>query len=64
MYVYNSVPDTERFGTDPDHRIRTTGLRIRILFFYSVAFKMPTKNKLFAYKFFLLVHLLYISLQR
>ncbi len=36
-----SVPDP--WGFDPDLGIRTTGLRIRILLFSPVAFKMPTK---------------------
>jgi hypothetical protein len=39
-------------GPDPDPRIRTTDLRIRILLFSSVAFKMPTKNKFFQSFFF------------
>jgi hypothetical protein len=36
---------------DPDPRIRTTGLRIRIMLFSSVAFKMLTKYLFFPPKF-------------
>ncbi len=36
--VWVSVPDLWRFGKDPDPRILTTGLRTRILLFFSVAF--------------------------
>jgi hypothetical protein len=39
-----SVLDPGNFGTDPDPRIRTTNLRIRILLFSSVADKMPQKS--------------------
>jgi hypothetical protein len=45
-----SVPDK-----DPDPRIRTTGLRIRILLFFSVAVKMPTK-----FNFLLITYCRYI----
>ncbi len=43
--------DPCHFGTDPhpDPQIRTSDFRIRILLFSSLAFKMPTKNKFFAY---------------
>ncbi len=49
-----SFPDSWRFDTDPHPRIRTTGLRIRIriLPFSSVTFKMPTKSNFFPPKFF------------
>jgi hypothetical protein len=50
----NSVVDPCIFGTDPDPRIHTTDLRIRIRFwillFSSVADKMPTNNKVFLFK--------------
>ena len=57
-WVRTSVPEPWRYDMDPDLRMRTTGLRIRIrvrigiLLFSSVAFKMPTKNKIsfFAYR--------------
>ncbi len=41
-----SVPDPWHFGMDPDPRIRTYDLRIRlrILLFSSVTFEMPTKK--------------------
>ncbi len=39
-----SVVDPWHVGTDPDPRVRTTDLRIRILLFTSVMFKMPTKK--------------------
>jgi hypothetical protein len=44
--VIESFPDLWRFETDQNPRIRTTGLRIQILLFSSVAFKMPTKYKI------------------
>jgi hypothetical protein len=50
--VKYSVVDPWRFAKDPDPRIRTADLRIRILLFSSVADKMPTKNKFFPYYFF------------
>jgi hypothetical protein len=37
------VLDLWHFGTDPDPRVRTTDLRIRILLFSSVSFKMLIK---------------------
>ncbi len=37
-------PDSWRFATDTDPRIRTNKLRIRILLFSSVDFRMSTKN--------------------
>ncbi len=43
-YQTHSVPDPSCLIADPDPRIRTTGLRIRILLFSSVAFKTLTKN--------------------
>jgi hypothetical protein len=55
----SSFPDPGHFGTDPDPPSRSTRLwiwiwirilrrnRTRILLFYSVAFKIPTKNRLF-----------------
>ncbi len=50
-----NVVNLWHFGTDPDPRIRTTDLwiriRIHILLFSSVAIKMSTKNK-FLSKFF------------
>jgi hypothetical protein len=52
-----SVVDLCHFYTDPDPRMRTPDLRIRILLFSSVTFKMPTKSKkLYAY-YFLKIHL-------
>ncbi len=50
------VPDLWGFETYPDLRLRTTGLRIRILLFSSVAFTTQTNTKFFAY-YLLLVHL-------
>ncbi len=48
--------DTWHFATDPylDPRIRTTDLRVRILLYSSVAFKMPTKKSFFSMLFCLL----------
>jgi hypothetical protein len=40
---FSSVPYPWRFGTDPDPRICTSDLRIRILLFSSVTFNTPTK---------------------
>jgi hypothetical protein len=42
-----SVPDSWRFDTDTDLRIRNTSLWIRIMIFSTVAVKMLTKNNLF-----------------
>ncbi len=42
---FSSVSNPLGFDMDLDPRIHTTGLRIRILLFSSVAFKMPTKNQ-------------------
>jgi hypothetical protein len=50
-YLFNtdlsSVPDPLHFDTDTDPWIRTrySRLRIRILLFLAVAFKMPTENE-------------------
>jgi hypothetical protein len=57
------------FHTDPDPRKRTTGLRIRIRFFFSVALKMQPKNKFFFPPSFFACNLSYsrhffISLQK
>jgi hypothetical protein len=66
--VLNSTfPGLKRhFGTNPDLRIRTFELRIRILPFSSVADKMLTNNKFFVEGFFsyyfLKVHLYQFSL--
>ncbi len=46
-WVKCSVPDPWHVGTDPDLRIHTTDLKIRILLFSSVTFKIPTKNNFF-----------------
>jgi hypothetical protein len=50
----SSVPDTGRFATDPDPRIRTAGLQTRKLLSSSVALKMPAKN-IFVFTSFLLI---------
>ncbi len=49
LIVEDSVPDPWRFYTDSDPRIHTTGLqiRIRILLFSSMAFKISTKMSFF-----------------
>jgi hypothetical protein len=52
LQLLSSVPDSWHFGTDPDPWIQFTWLRnwiwiqlrIRILLFLSLTFKMPTKN--------------------
>ncbi len=45
--LQSSVPDSWRFAVDLDPRIRTTGLRIRIMLFSSVAIK--NANKIFVF---------------
>ncbi len=56
FFCGTSVVDPWHFGTEPDPRIRTTDLwiRIRILLFSSVAFKMPTKKLVFFLGFLLM----------
>ncbi len=68
--ILTSVPDPWHFGTDPDSQIRIFDqkirIRIRILLFSSVTFKMPTKNNLFLQVFMLIPfwRYIYIILQR
>ncbi len=62
----SSVPDPCHFGTDPDPRIRTKDLRIRILLFSS-AIKIPTNKQNFLRCFafyFLKVHLFTFFLKK
>ncbi len=56
IFVLGSVPDPWHFGVDPDPRIHASDLwiRIRILLFSSLTFKMPA-NTNFLTQFFLLV---------
>jgi hypothetical protein len=42
-----SVPDPWRFDVDPGPQIRTSGLRIRILLFFSVVFSRCQQRKTF-----------------
>ncbi len=57
--ILNSVPDPWHFGTDPDPRISTSDqrirIRLRILLFSSMTFKMPTTQDKFFLSFFCLV---------
>ncbi len=48
FYVTSSVVDLWLFRTVPDPRICKTDLRIRILLFLLMAFKMPTESKFFS----------------
>jgi hypothetical protein len=57
-----SIADPSHFGTDPDSRISTFDFRIRILFFSSVAFKIPSKNSFFS-KFLLLFNVLLFTFE-
>jgi hypothetical protein len=49
IITHSSVVDPWYFGTDPDPRIRASDqwIRIRILLFSSLTFKMPTKKNYF-----------------
>jgi hypothetical protein len=54
--VLSSFPDPGRFGTDKDPRIRISGLRLRILFFSTVAKKSQNcRNQDFSIFFGLLL---------
>jgi hypothetical protein len=67
--VYSSIADPCYFGVDTDQRIHASDywirirMRVRILLFSSLTFKIPTKNSFFSFSayYFLNVHLHHFS---
>jgi hypothetical protein len=62
-FLLSSLADPCHIGIDPDPRIRTSAqkIRLRILLFSSVTFKIATKNYLFFAYYFLKLYLHHFS---